>query len=226
MELHIVSTGSKGNCAVLKHDGRMLMLDCGVPAQAIYRAVNFNMAVLDACLVGHEHADHAKSLSFLQSQYVRIGIPEGGRAQRFRDWGVMPFSLEHDTDNVGYIIQHRQLLEDKLCYISDTGYVRYSPAGISHMLIECSYIDRLLDANKDALDERYLRMKRSHMSLERVVSYLSKIDRSQLKTVVLLHLSAANSDASEMVDAVSSATGVRVYAAENGMTIDLSDCPF
>ena len=46
MELLIAGTGSSGNCYLLRETNSLLMLDCGVSVESIYRAVNYNMAAL------------------------------------------------------------------------------------------------------------------------------------------------------------------------------------
>lgn len=225
MKLHVVATGSKGNCILLEHGERILMLDAGIRDKDIYKAVDYKISRIDGCLVTHVHRDHALSVPFLHSQFVTVVAPEQGVTGHVADWAYASFKLEHDTDNVGYIIQNKQAPEHKIAYITDTGYCRYRPVGITALLIECSYTDEILERDKEALAERYVRLKKSHMSLARVLSFLKKIERSKLRTVVLTHMSDANSDEQRMVAEVKSLTGVDVFAAKNGMRISLEEVP-
>ena len=229
MQLHIIATGSKGNCYILKHNEHMLMLDCGVSPDAIYRAVNYKMTALDGCLCCHSHLDHAKSINFLKNQYVRVPTPNAGIGGHIKEWAYMPFSLQHDLDNVGFIIQNRQLQEHKICYITDTGYVKYIPQGISTYIIECNFIDELLENDADRLKEEGDRLMRSyeyHMSLKRLLSFLSKADLSKLENIILIHLSDRYSDENRMIKEVKEQTGVNVYVAHAGDVINLNPCPF
>ena len=77
MKLEIFATGSKGNCIVLTDNkGRMLMLDCGIPIQAVYRAVGFNPTALDACLVSHHHAGYVILLADLHQAFLEVAPRE------------------------------------------------------------------------------------------------------------------------------------------------------
>lgn len=226
MILKIIQTGSKGNCILLEHGERYLMLDAGIKEKDIYKAVDYKISSIDGCLVTHDHQDHAKSVPFLHSQFVTVVAPEEGVSGHISDWAYTAFSLEHDTNNVGYIIQHRRAPEHRIGYITDTGYCKYSPVGLTALLIECSYTDEVIDRDKEELGELYIRLKKNHMSLARVLSFLKKIDRSKLRTIVLTHLSETNSNEKRMVAEVKSLTGVDVYAARNGMQISLEEVPW
>ena len=249
MELHVFATGSKGNCYVLKDNaGKMLMLDCGVPMQAVYRAVDFNTTALDACLCGHYHSDHLKAAKDMLKAYMPVYMTgltaELGKIDRHSptlhicreddqlkigNWRVVPFSLEHDVPNSGFIIAHQKEQEQRISYISDTGFVKYNPQGISTYIIEANYINELLKADADRLHEegdRFLRSYEYHMSLERLLSYLSKVDLSNLKNIVLVHMSDRYSDENRMIEEVKRQTGVSVYAAHAGDVIPLDEVPF
>jgi len=229
MELLIAGTGSSGNCYLLRETNSLLMLDCGVSVESIYRAVNYNMAALAGCLVSHAHYDHSRNVDFLRRSFVTVPQAEAGVSGNINDWMFLPFELEHDTYNLGYIIQHSQAPEHKIAYITDTGYVRFNPQGISTYIIECNFIDDLLEADKVRLNDeekRYLRSYEYHLSLKRLLQFLSKTDTSKLINVVLVHLSDKYSDEVRMVQEVSKQTGVRVYAAHNGDRINLDEVPF
>jgi hypothetical protein len=50
------------------------------------------------------------------------------------------------------------------------------------------------------------------MSLDTFLEFLRKMDRSRLKQIYLLHMSANNSDEKRFVEEVAKLTGVEVYA--------------
>ena len=139
------------------------------------------------------------------------------------NWIIKSFKLEHDTDNVGYIMYNTQT-KQRICYITDSGFCRYIPTDINILIIECNYINAMLHVPE--MEERYMRIKGSHMSLERLCSYLSKIDRGKLQHIILIHLSDTNSDAMLMVKTIHDLTGVDTRAASNGDNINLDEIPF
>ena len=71
MTLQVVATGSTGNCYILWHEGRALVLDAGVKAKRIVQAVGYDPSLIDACLITHEHGDHSLAVADLDT----IGIP-------------------------------------------------------------------------------------------------------------------------------------------------------
>ena len=210
MELLMPEQGLAG-LLLLTQNNSSLMLDCGVSVESIYRAVNYNMAALVGCLVSHSHADHSRNVDFLRRSFVPVPQAEAGVHGNINDWTFLPFELAHDTYNLGYIVQHSQAPEYKIAYITDTGYVKNNPVGISTYIIECNFIDDLLEADKVRLNDeekRYLRSYEYHLSLKRLLQFLSKADTRKLINVVLIHLSDKYSDEKRMVDEVSKQTGV------------------
>jgi ribonuclease BN (tRNA processing enzyme) len=139
------------------------------------------------------------------------------------NWKIRSFALEHDSDNTGFLIEHKETLQ-RTCYITDSGFCRSNPIGVHHLIIECNYQDELLKSEE--MEDRFRRVKSTHMSLERLLSWLSKIDKSVMHKIILVHLSDRNSNEQAMVSAVQEFTGIQTYAAHNGETIDLSDVPF
>ena len=246
MELHVFATGSTGNCYVLKDkNGKMLMLDCGVPMQAVYRAVDFKSTALDACLVSHHHSDHLKAAKDMLRAYMPVYMTgltaELGQIDRHSptlhicreddqlkigNWRVLPFDTYHDAPgSVGFLIRHTE--EDvTVAYVTDTGFIKYVFPNLNVLLVECNYIDDIIDEHKGDIGERFMRLKETHMSLHRLQSYLSKVDKSQLRHIVLLHMSDNNSDAERMQTEIHALTGAEVHIADAGLQINLDECPF
>ena len=246
MQLHIFATGSTGNCYVLKDNaGRMLMLDCGVPMQAVYRAVDFKTTALDACLCSHVHSDHLKGARDMLRAFMPVYMTgltaELGKIDRHSPtlhicredeqlkigkWRVLPFDTYHDAPgSVGFLIKHTEE-EVTIAYVTDTGHIKYVFPNLNVLLVECNYIDDIIDGNREDIGERFMRLKETHMGLNRLKSYLSKVDKSQLRHVVLLHLSDSNSNAEQMQKDVHELTGADVHIADAGMIVNLDETPF
>ena len=65
------------------------------------------------------------------------------------------------------------------------------------------------------------RLLTSHMELETCKEYLKSSDLSQVKNIVLLHLSKDNGDEPLFVSEIERATGKEVYAGKRGLTVNL-----
>ena len=230
MKLKIVETGSKGNTALLiDKSGRMLMLDAGASYDNMLRAIHYNISSVDGCLISHMgHKDHSRSVPELKKSYMDVygADKTDNMSGRFGNWSFAAFSLEHDVDNLGYFIQNSVEPDQRIAYLIDTGYIRYRFEGMTVLIIECNYVDEVVLEKRDELDARFLRLEKYHMSLDRVKSYLTKIDRSKLHTVVLVHLSDSNADEARMIREVKEVAGCEVVAAHDGDMINLDLVPF
>lgn len=53
--LKTIATGSSGNCYALINDNEILLLDLGVSAKIIKKAIDFRVSDISGCLVSHGH---------------------------------------------------------------------------------------------------------------------------------------------------------------------------
>ncbi len=53
--LKTIATGSNGNSYALMNDNGMLLLDLGVSAKTIKKAIDFRVSDIVCCLVTHKH---------------------------------------------------------------------------------------------------------------------------------------------------------------------------
>jgi len=74
----------------------------------------------------------------------RVHIFESLKLFNIGDWKVLPFPLEHDAENHGFLIQSGS---DKLVYATDTFYVKYKFKDITHFMIELNYSKAVLEEN-------------------------------------------------------------------------------
>lgn len=247
MELQVISTGSRGNAYVLRAGDSALLLDAGVPIGSIREAVG-DWETLCGCLITHEHGDHTRSameiarravpvyMSKLTSSETKSNnllpyrICEAEKHFYVGPFMVYPIETRHDVkEPLGYIIRHEPTGET-LLYATDTWYLKRTYPGVHYWVIECSYMDELIDQQRDDGDITAAfrhRLKTSHMSLRRLLDTLRANDLSKTRAIVLVHLSDERSDEKAMVEAVRRETGIEnVYAAEDGMQIPLELCPF
>lgn len=240
MKINVMATGSSGNCYSLEHGDDCILLDAGVSIDTIYKNLGDKFQHLKGVLLSHEHADHSKGIPKLLKQFVNVlctketaealSIPlnnicltmvSHGNHYSLGNWIIQCFALEHDTEqNMGFLIQYAGE-DDYVAYITDTAFSKYKLPPLTDLIVECSFTDEKLKENYEDLEDRFVRLKTSHMSLKRLLKMLDSMDTRRLKTIVLVHLSDLNSDAEVMKSEVEKATGAKVWIADKGVEIEL-----
>lgn len=242
MKLHTINSGSSGNGYVLYDEKEALIIECGCPYLSCMKALGFNRSIVSGAVVSHEHGDHAKYVE----QYLATGIPvwtsggtasslsykgslrphiaESGKVFSVGNFEILPFDTQHDcTEPFGYLIRHRAL--GVLLFATDTYYLKYRFSGLTEIMIECNFIPELIKANvADGVLPAFVkeRVFKSHLSLDTCISTLLANDLTDVKHIVLLHLSSHNSDENEMKRRVESATGKLVRIAKKDTEIDFN----
>lgn len=72
MQVSVLASGSKGNATLVAMNGAKLLIDAGISATRIQRALaaeGVEAADLDAVLLTHEHRDHIAGLAVLAKRY-------------------------------------------------------------------------------------------------------------------------------------------------------------
>lgn len=244
MELLILSTGSKGNAYLLKGGDQSLLLDAGLPVGKISRGIEFKG--LQGCLVTHEHMDHAKAAVDMANRGVTVVTSEGtakaiglsgsfarivkvGETVQLGVWSVMAFDTRHDAvEPLGFLIRNNRSGE-KVVYATDTYYIKYRFPKAHYWIVEANYIDETLIqqvADGRINPKMEIRLRKSHMSLRRLLQALEANDLSEVRKIVLVHLSDDRSDEERMVREIKQLTGKDAVAASDGMLIDLELTPF
>ena len=70
--LHILASGSKGNCSLLETPDGLIMIDCGISRKEILRRskeLNVDLSELVAIFITHEHTDHVAGLSVVSKTF-------------------------------------------------------------------------------------------------------------------------------------------------------------
>ena len=226
------ASGSTGNCYWLTDGSTPLLLEAGIQFKEIQKQLNFRVSELAGCLISHEHKDHSKAVPDMMKAGVncymsqgtvealdvtghRIHIIKAKQQFQLGTWTILPFETQHDAaEPLGFLMVNQG--GDKLLYATDTYYIRYRFAGLTHVMIECNYSLDILRANvaaglvEPALKNRILQ---SHFSLEHVKDFLKANDLSKVREIWLLHLSDGNSDAERFKREIQELTGKPVYVA-------------
>lgn len=226
MIIKVLGSSSHGNGYVLQSStGNSLILEAGVPYNDVLRAVGYKSVSIMACLVSHEHADHAKFFHEYDHYGTRIyGSPAMKRylpekqLTPFGDFSVLPFRVHHDVPNYGYVISHPEI--GTLLFATDCAHIPTAFRGIDHFLIEANYsIDTLLLS--DTEDRQKKRIMESHQSLEDCMDYLTLCRAHTAKSITLIHLSSRHSDPQRFTSAIQAEFGVPCNIARKGTVITL-----
>lgn len=227
MEFKAHYSGSKGNLySVTSDSGEILLIDPGVSIRKIRECVDMDNVV--GALVSHSHKDHCAGVTELMRSGVDIYLSvETSRQLGLGDlhhrvyqigqndivhvppFRVRCFPTQHDCPgSVGFYVACGS---DRLLYVTDSPFVTPRFAGLTHVAIETNWSNQTM--SEDIHPGLELRIRHSHMSLERAVDLLLANDLSRVREIWLLHLSDGNSDAQMFLDRVTEETGKPVYVA-------------
>ncbi|MDQ0204092.1 MBL fold metallo-hydrolase [Pectinatus haikarae] len=232
MEIKVLGSSSKGNAYLVTGGRTSLLLDAGLPYNELQKKSNFKLSGIDGCLITHEHGDHSKAVSKLLGHGIACYMSDGtaeilhvntnpfcyqvepnktfevGRAK------IKAFKTIHDAaEPVGFYIS---LNQDKLLYMTDTAYSKFTFKGLTHILVECNYVGDIIDKNvmQGVIPAKLRkRIQETHFSLDNVKDFLKANDLSKVKEIWLCHLSDANSDAERFKGEIQQISGRPVYIA-------------
>ena len=148
----------------------------------------------------------------LEEAYAGVTVWEPLQYHRIGSMTVLPFAVKHDVECHNYQIETDD--GEKLLYVTDTAYVPYTFAGLTHIMIEANYSKTQMIDNmgKGRLPEYLVkRIMKSHMSIETLLEMLRANDMKSVKQIYLLHLSNMNSNAAQFKELVQRQTGAEVY---------------
>lgn len=248
MILRVLGSSSSGNGYLLQSakTGEVLIIEAGIRFDKLEKELAFDLSHVAGCIVTHEHADHARYAADYAKAYIPVYMSQGTAKAKgichlhevhtveplkpfsvgaFR---VMPFPVQHDAaEPFGFLIKHPEC--GNVLFATDTYYLRYTFPGLNNILIECNYSMDLLQQNVQLgrIDhKRYERTIKSHMSYDTCLSTLLANDLSKVNNIILIHLSADNSNAREFTYGIAKATCKDVIAASSGTEIDFNKTPF
>lgn len=245
MKMTCIGTGSSGNAYVLQNEQEALVIEAGMPVNEVLQALGYTTKKVVGCIVSHGHLDHIKYIEdycnlfqcycsqgtigeFKWKRSRRPQALEPLRTVQIGGFRVRPIPAEHDAaEPFAYIIDHEDI--GRLLFATDTYYLRYRIPDMTCLMIECNYSLPLLNANVEAglipaaLKNRTLA---SHMSLEHLKEMLTANDLHKVAQIVLIHLSARNSDPQAFCREIIRHTGKLTTYAHKGLTLELNTTPF
>lgn len=245
MKLTVLGSSSAGNGYILSNGKEALILEAGIRFSTAKKALNFNTSIISGLLISHSHGDHAKyvnsylqgGIKVLSSSSVLDGVDhkydylckevKSGQGYKIGNFRILPFDLEHDVPCLGYLVNHPET--GTIMFLTDSYLCKYLFPGLSHIMLECNYADHILEQNilnGSVHPSMRPRLLQTHMELQTAKSILQANDLSQVKNIILIHLSSSNSDSKLFKDEVIRATGKNVFIAEKGLRIDINNIPY
>jgi phosphoribosyl 1,2-cyclic phosphodiesterase len=240
MRLKIIGTGSSGNCYLLTtNTEETLILDAGLRITEIKKGLNWDLRHVFGCIVTHEHKDHNKAISALESIGVQIFAPyRNDSGVKFKaPWKVRTFDLTdlndkwmHTNGDVsecpcyGFWIQHPEM--GTMIYATDTELIKWRFKNVNHILLGVNYDPELLPGD----DAKTTHVVRGHMSIDTACDFVKANASDQLQNVIMCHLSNENADAGKFIEKMKAVVPrVNVDVAEPGKYWELKnpgECPF
>lgn len=227
--LKVIGTGSRGNClAVYDSRGKYILLDVGLPIKTILKGVEYNIKDCLAAFVSHVHLDHSKAIN----DCIQYGIPVYANEEvckkypkchlidalgvgEFDGFKVRSFGVAHDVKNNAFTIDTIDGI--RILYATDMSSVKWCSKNVNYAVIECNYSEEELISNI-VEDEESRSKYYNHFELNKCIHYLKHgIYNTELRGVILWHMSKTNIDVKKAVEKVRLELGFPyVYAAKNG----------
>ena len=229
MKFQTLASSSEGNAYTVSDKDTRILLECGVSHTKLQKLSGFSLSEFQACLVSHEHKDHAKAVADLISRGMAVYMSPG-TADALETDGVeliehmeqftvgsldiVPFTTFHDAaEPLGFLIKSR-VDGDVLAFATDTVNLRYQFPGLNILAIEANYDKAILERCEKMPEKVRYRITNSHMEIDTLCDYLRSLDLSQCREIHLLHLSDATSHEGHFINKVARAVpkGIEITA--------------
>lgn len=231
MKFQSLASSSHGNAYAVSDQDTRILIECGVAHRTLQKLAGFSLSEFAACLVSHEHKDHAKSVDALIKDGMEVYMSQG-TAEALETDGVklvenmeqfnvgsldiVPFTTFHDAaEPLGFLIKSRSD-GDVLAFATDTVNLRYRFPGLNILAIEANYDKAILERCDRMPDKVKHRIANAHMEIDTLCEYLRELDLSACREIHLLHLSDATSHEGHFINKVTKAVpkGIAVTACE------------
>lgn len=231
MRFEALASSSSGNAYVVTDRDTRILLECGVSHKKLQKLSGFSLSEFQACLISHEHKDHAKSVEELISRGMPVYMSQGTSEALETDavtliesmeqfnvgsFDIVPFTTFHDAkEPLGFLIKSR-VDGDVLAFATDTVNLRYKFPGLNLLAIEANYDKAILERCEKMPEKVRYRISNAHMEIDTLCDYLRSLDLSACREIHLLHLSDATSHEGHFINKVARAVpkGIAITACK------------
>lgn len=233
LEVHVLASGSDGNCTVIESDGEAVMIDAGVSCRKILAAMDqegVDPSVVKAILVTHEHSDHVAGVG---PTARKLNVPvmcNAATMSQFDPGAVdfIPFDSASSFD-VGHLhitplptshnaIEPNAFLTQadgkSALLATDTGKLTFQIEAALKMadiaVIESNYDQKMLvDGPYSPSLKRLIGSDQGHLSNVDCGNAIRRTITDSSRQLFLAHLSKTNNIPDLARDTVSEITGIR-----------------
>ena len=225
MEIKCLASGSTGNCYLVNPGSGWIMLDAGIPISKVNKHINLNN--VEIAFVSHNHNDHSKCLRELLLKGVKV--LEGnltGNCDKIFSYGkfrgkfrMLGVPVQHGEEPNGALIVEDLNSEELLLYATDFNVCRpnLSDYKFTRIMVECNYVEDYIPEEMNVKENRQIN---THMGLNGVQTFLDKLDLSNCKEIVLMHLSQSYADPIIIGATIYSRYGIRTGVCRQWGGID------
>ena len=231
MKFESLASSSHGNAYIVSDSDTRILLECGISHKQLQKLSGFSLSEFKACLVSHEHKDHAKSVDELITRGMEVYMSYGTAQaleteaatliesmEQFNvgSFDIVPFTTFHDANEpLGFLIKSRAD-GDVLAFATDTVNLRYRFPGLNILAIEANYDKAILDRCEKLPEKVRHRITNSHMEVDTLCDYLRSLDLSECREIHLLHLSDSTSHEEKFISKVARAVpnGIKITACK------------
>lgn len=231
-KLIVVGSGSAGNSYIIQTEKETLLLELGVKWDKILGALNYKIKDVVGALVTHVHKDHSKSISHaieygidvysnkdVVSRHKGTKLLEIHKKYRIGGFKVQPIHVEHNVENYAYLIEHDEL--GRLLFITDAVSFPYNVKNINHLMIEANNSEEVI-LNNMCDGKTTNSCSEFHMEINNTIDAICRLFNPNMNTIMLVHLSAFQSDENAFRNMVLDEVGIMPYIAHENVIVELS----
>lgn len=235
LHLHVLGSGSRGNCALVEGPRGLIMIDNGFSRRetlARMHELGLSEGSVRALVLTHEHSDHVSGVSvwckrFDGALYASSGTSEArkylaclpfepfepGDAFEVAGIRVETFSTSHDVVNpVGFRFSCNG---DAIGYATDTGILTPEAtrllAGARILALESNHdVPMLRTGSYPRMLQDRIMSERGHLSNEQAASAAAELVTERTEHLVAMHISQENNRPSLAVRALAAAVGAEL----------------
>lgn len=233
LEVHVLASGSDGNCTVIESDGEAVMIDAGISCRRILSLMDqegVDKDMVKAILITHEHSDHVSGAG---PTARKLGVPVMCNPATFSVLNLgnvdyVPFDQARPFDVAGFrvtplptshnAIQPNAFLTEKegksALVATDTGKLTFQIEAALKMadiaVIESNYDRQMLaDGPYPVSLKNLIGSDRGHLSNVDCANAIRRTMTDSNRQLFLAHLSKTNNIPDLARDTVSDITGIK-----------------
>ena len=217
MKLHVLASGSSGNCYCIENDNDLIFIDIGVTLTSVKKFIS-TLAPADyniSLFISHEHTDHISgALPFIRSYKPSVFASAGtaawleekgaasvcikdGQYCDFDSFAVVPFEVSHDAaEPMGFVVMTNH---GNIGFATDLGCITVKQ--LDHLQAADMLV---LEANHDVVMLKkgkypyYLKRRiaghKGHLSNNEAMGAVASLIESNLRHCLFAHVSEENND--------------------------------